>query len=323
MSDNATAAPLPPFALDKPALGNWRRGNTGVEGVWRFGSDAPGHDVLITALVHGNELCGAWALLDLLNAGVRPRRGALTLALCNLAAFDRFDASKHDASRFVEQDMNRVWGPALRAAASPTQEQRRARELLPFVERADALLDLHSMHEPGPPLLLTGPHQRNIDLARRVGTPEHVIVDGGHSDGLRLRDHGRFGNAESGAESLLVECGWHGDLASHHVALDICARFLTYVGAVDAADLAPTWHLDPPRQQQVLDVTHGIVARSNATRFAQPWASGQCIAPAGTVLGWREDEPFATPYDDCTLVMPSLRQLRPGVTVMRLARRRA
>ncbi|EEA00023.1 conserved hypothetical protein [Burkholderia sp. H160] len=27
-----------------------------------------------------------------------------------------------------------------------------------------------------------------------------------------------------------------------------------------------------------------------------------------------------TPYDNCILVMPSLRQLRPGVTVVRLGR---
>jgi hypothetical protein len=30
---------------------------------------------------------------------------------------------------------------------------------------------------------------------------------------------------------------------------------------------------------------------------------------------------IATPYDDCVLVMPSLRQLRPGVTTVRLGRR--
>jgi predicted deacylase len=310
------------FALPAPALGAWRRGNVGIEGVWRFDSDQPGREVMIGALVHGNELCGAWALLDLLEAGLRPRRGALTLAFCNLAAFDRFDANDHDASRFVEQDMNRVWGPGLREAPSPTQEQRRARDLLPFVERADALLDLHSMHEPGPPLLLTGPHERNIGLARRLATPEHVVVDAGHTDGLRMRDHGRFGNPTCEAESLLIECGWHGDLASRHVALDMCARFLAGLGVIDETDLPAAWRRAVPAQQQVLDVTHGIVARSEATRFAAAWASGQCIAQAGTVLGWREDEPFVTPYDDCTIVMPSLRQLRPGVTVMRLARRR-
>ena len=100
------------FELDKPELGDWRQGNTGVEGVWRFASGRAGREVLITALVHGNELCGAWALKDLLEAGVRPVQGALTLAFCNLAAFDTFDAARHDASRFVDEDLNRQIGRA-------------------------------------------------------------------------------------------------------------------------------------------------------------------------------------------------------------------
>jgi hypothetical protein len=38
------------------------------------------------------------------------------------------------------------------------------------------------------------------------------------------------------------------------------------------------------------------------------------------VIGWSNGEAVSTPYDDCMLVMPSLRQLRPGVTVVRLGR---
>jgi hypothetical protein len=41
---------------------------------------------------------------------------------------------------------------------------------------------------------------------------------------------------------------------------------------------------------------------------------------AGTVIGWRDGAPVTTPYPDCVLVMPSVRQLRPGVTVVRLGK---
>src|SRR5690606_19513071 len=100
----------------------------------------------LSALVHGNELCGAWALKELLDAGVRPEAGSLTLAFCNLEAFDRFDANDGDASRFVDEDMNRQWMPA-RMARADTRERRRVAALEPFVRRAEWLLDLHSMHE--------------------------------------------------------------------------------------------------------------------------------------------------------------------------------
>ena len=189
------SAPLP-FTLTAPDLGAWRAGNTGTEGVWRFDSGTPGRHVMISALVHGNELCGAWALKGLLEAGLRPARGTLTLALCNLAAFDRFDPHHHDAARFVDEDLNRQWVDA-RMDAGDTLERRRAAALRPFVAEADWLLDLHSMHEPCAPLLLTGMQPRNLHLARTLAAPEHIVVDAGHKDGTRMRDYGRFGQPDA------------------------------------------------------------------------------------------------------------------------------
>jgi hypothetical protein len=57
-----------------------------------------------------------------------------------------------------------------------------------------------------------------------------------------------------------------------------------------------------------------------ADASAEPWVNGERIARAGALLGWDGGRPLVTPADDCTIVMPSLRQLRVGVTVMRLAR---
>ncbi|MCA3238782.1 MAG: succinylglutamate desuccinylase/aspartoacylase family protein [Curvibacter sp.] len=314
------------FELAVPELGAWRAGNTGTEGVWHFDAETPGRHVLVTALVHGNELCGAWALRGLLETGVRPRQGSLTLAFCNLVAFDRFDAAAFDTSRFVDEDLNRQWAPG-RIANPSTQERRRAAELLPFVQRADWMLDLHSMHEQGAALLLTGPHDRNLDLARRLRAPEHVVVDAGHRDGTRMRDFGHFGQPDAQAgdkRSVLVECGFHGDAASRVVAQDLCARFLVESGALDAATAAtvlPGWRQRDAPRQWVLRVTGGVVARSQGFRFLDTYRGLELIAKAGTPIGDNDGETVSTPYDDCVLVMPSVRQARAGVTVVRFARR--
>ncbi|XAH21348.1 succinylglutamate desuccinylase/aspartoacylase family protein [Xylophilus sp. GW821-FHT01B05] len=312
------------FSLPVPDISAWRAGNCGVEGVWRFDSGLPGRKVLVTALVHGNELCGAWALKGLLEAGLRPRRGSLTLAFCNLAAFDRFDAAHHDASRFVDEDMNRQWLPERLADAS-TQERRRAAELAPFVEQADWLLDLHSMHEPGLPLSLAGLSAANVALAVHMGAPEHIVVDAGHKDGVRMRDFGRFAAPEaSGVRSLLIECGFHGDPASRVVAQDQCARFLEASGCWDAGECdqaLPGWRQPAPAAQWVLEVTGGVVAHSEHFSFTEAFTGLETIPKQGTVIGFNEG-PVVTPYDDCVLVMPSTRQARKGVTVVRFARRR-
>lgn len=316
------------FELPVPDLSAWRAGNTGVEGVWHFDSGQTGRCVMISALVHGNELCGAWALKGLLEAGVMPQRGQLTLAFCNLAAFDRFDPARHDASRFVDEDMNRQWEPD-RMAQGDTLERRRAAELRPFVEQADWLLDLHSMHERAAPLLLAGMQPRNLALARRLRAPEHVVVDAGHKDGVRMRDFGRFGemNPESGdsaACSLLLESGFHGDLSSRVVAQDMCVRFLQVAGTLDAEALQralPGWLQNDAPRQWVLEVTGPVVAYSDRFRFTQAFQGLELIEHAGTVIGWNDSEPVSTPYDDCVLVMPSVRQARAGVSVVRFARR--
>jgi len=80
---------LPPptalsFTLPAPDLSAWRAGNTGTPGVWHFDSGVPGRHVMISALVHGNELCGAWALKGLLEAALRPQKGQQGLGLGRL-----------------------------------------------------------------------------------------------------------------------------------------------------------------------------------------------------------------------------------------------
>ena len=323
---------MPAFELPAPDISAWRAGNTGVEGVWHFDSGVSGEPVLISALIHGNELCGAWALKGLLEAGLRPQRGTLTLAFCNLAAFDRFAAANPDAARFVEQDMNRQWMPD-RLRAADTLERRRAAALAPFVQRANWLLDLHSMHEPGAPLLLTGIHPRNLDLARALRTPEHIVIDAGHQDGVRMRDYGRFGQPDHVApetRSLLLECGFHGALSSRTVAQDMCVRFLQQAGTLDGAALdsaLPGWRLPDAPRQWALTVDGAAVARSERFAFTQPFTGLEVIEKAGTVIGHHDGpgqgEAVTTPYDDCVLVMPSTRQARAGVTVVRFARRQA
>lgn len=323
-ADNAAA--LPRFELARPDLSPWRAGNTGVEGVWRFEGTAPGRELLVTALVHGNELCGAWALHEALRAGLRPRRGALTLTFVNLAAFDRFDAAQPDAARFIDHDLNRLWGamPWRAAAQPPSVEQQRVLELLPFVERSQWLLDLHSMHEPGPPIGLVGPLPHHAQHALRLGAPALLVSDTGHRAGCRLRDHGAYGDAAANEHfSLLVECGWHGALSSKAVALDILARFLVSGGCINAADVPAAWFDFEVgvRRQSIVRVTDTVtVPEGPPPRFARPWACGETIEAAGTLLGWNGGEPFHTPYERCVLIMPTLVHATPGATLMRLGR---
>src|SRR5690606_2295882 len=256
MSTPDAAATLRPFELACPDLSAERQGNTDTPGVWHFDSGAPGMRVMLTALIHGNELCGAWALKTLLASGLRPRRGTLTLAFCNLAAFDRFDPANYLPSRFVDEDMNRVWSDDKLADAS-SQERRRAAALRPWVAQADWLMDFHSMSNSEVPLQLSGLQPRNIELALQLGAPANIIADAGHAAGVRMRDYGRFGaEGDNGTRSLLIECGFHGAPQARDVAIDQMARFLAAAGTLDRADLPRDWFAPDAPRQEALRVTH-------------------------------------------------------------------
>jgi hypothetical protein len=142
-----------------------------------------------------------------------------------------------------------------------------------------------------------------------------------------MRDFGRFGLPDEQAadtRSLLVECGFHGHASSRAVAQDQCVRFLVQAGAIDAAmatRLLPGWRRPDAPRQWVLRVTGAAVARSERFRFSEPFTGLELIPKAGTVIGDNDGEPVATPHDDCVLVMPSTRQARAGVTVVRFATR--
>ena len=65
-----------PVDIAPPDLSGWAASPTGVPYVHERASGVPGPEVLLTALVHGNEYAGALALDAFLRSGVAPRVSA-------------------------------------------------------------------------------------------------------------------------------------------------------------------------------------------------------------------------------------------------------
>jgi len=312
---------MPPIAveLQAPDIRPHRASNTGTDYIHTFDSGKPGPHVLVNALTHGNEICGAIVVDRLLRSGLRPSRGRLTLAFANIAAFERFEAANPYASRFVEEDFNRVWTPRTLDGPRDSVELRRARELRPFVEAADFLLDIHSMLEPSPPVMICGPLDKGIRFAFEVGIPEHVVSDTGHSNGTRMRDFGGFGEPASPKNALLVECGQHWERNAERVAWQTTWRFLRLTDVVDRSAAEREIGADAPPPQRLIRVTEAVVANSPAFRFARNF-SGLEVVARGDLIAWDGEEPVRAPYDNCVLVMPVPNNVKTGLTAVRLGR---
>jgi len=307
-----------PVELEAPDIQPYRAGNCGIEYVTSFDSGKTGPHLMLAGLTHGNELCGAIALDWLLRQEVRPLAGRLTLAFMNAAAYARFDRENASASRCVDEDFNRVWSAEALDGARDSVELRRARELRPLVAGVDALLDIHSMQHATPALMICGLTRKARELALSLGTPAHLVCDAGHAAGRRMRDYGGFSDSASLKNALLIECGQHWERASAMVAIDAMLRFLLHFGAIEPEFAAP--HLAPlPAAQRVVEVTQAVTIASDEFRFAAPYVGMEVIAHKGTVIGHDGVRPVTTPYDNCVLIMPSMR-LRKGETAVRLGR---
>ncbi|HEU4353819.1 MAG TPA: M14 family metallopeptidase [Burkholderiales bacterium] len=306
--------------IKPPNISRYRSGNTGVDYVHVMDSGKPGPNVMVQALTHGNEFSGAIALDYLFGEKVKPLKGKLTLGFANVAAFERFDFSDPDRSRCIDEDYNRLWADAVLLGPRDSAELRRARELRPFVDAADYLLDLHTMTEPCRPIMVCGMLDKGAEFARRVGVPADLLIDTGHPAGLRMRDRGGFGDPASPKNALLIEAGQHWEKSSVDVAIDTMLRFLRVTGLLDEAFVKSRLRLTPPAKQCVVRVTEPITALSTRFRFAQPWKGLEVLPKAGTVVAMDGDRIWRTPYDRCVLVMPSTAHVKPGNTMVRLGR---
>lgn len=313
-----TGLVAPAIDVAPPQLTGWAEGNTGIPYVWTFDSGMPGPHVALAALTHGNEYCGAIALVELLDAGVRPARGRLSFAFNNVEAFARFDPHDPYKSRCVDEDFNRLWDIATLEGVRASHDLTRARQLRPFYDSVDHLLDLHSMHEASEPLLLCGMSRKGLAQATAIGYPTSILIDRGHAAGKRLFDYDAFADDASHKTAYLVECGQHWERSTIDVARESCARFLHHF-AVSGALTVPTAQIRSP--QTILRVEETITVHDEANFvWSQPWRNLECVPTRGTLLATEGTREVRTPYDECYLVMPA-REPRTGHTAVRLGRR--
>ena len=316
---HAQVDPNYPVSLVPPDISSYRIGNTGVDYIHQFDSGKPGPNVMISSVVHGNELCGAIAVDHMLRNDVRPMKGKLSLAFMNVDAYLSFDADNPSASRYLDEDFNRLWTKEVLAGNRDSTELRRARKVLPVLDTVDLLLDIHSMQTATTPLMMAGPLDKGCEFARKLGIPEVVVMDFGHKAGRRMREYEGFSDPESNKNALLIECGQNWEQRSADLAITASWRFLMMLGLVSEENAAAHLRTELPFEQRIIKVSGPYTIRNNDFSFKEPYLGLEEIPSAGTVIANDGEIEVKTPYDNCVLIMPSRRQ-RPGDTAVRFGK---
>ena len=290
---------LPPIEVVPRDLSAYRAGNTGIDYVHRFDSGKPGPHVMINGLTHGNEFCGMVAVCHLLDTGVRPRMGTLTLSFANVAAYETFDAARPFESRLITHNLNRIWSSAWLDGSEDSIELRRAREMRPAVAAAQHILDIHSTSQDVVPFWVYPAYERNAGLTRALPKPGvHLVMPAGLGSGTPLIQHGAHANADAPGAALVVECGQHFKQATADLAVEVAMDFLGHFGLIEREVAAAA---TPPRRFELLR-THVIQHESFA--FTRPvvgfetFDEGELIATDGPLE-------IRAPCDRCTIFMPA------------------
>ena len=290
----------PVFEVLPRDLSAYRQGNVGIDYVHRFESGKPGPHVLINALTHGNEICGMVAATHLLDTGVRPLMGTLTISFANVAAYESFDASRPFESRQLVHNLNRVWSAAELDGSTDSPELQRARVLRPVVAAADHILDIHSTSQDVPPFWVYPAYPRNAEAALALGRPPvHLVMPSGLGSGTPLVQHGRHGQADGKGVGLVVECGQHFLQSAADVATAVALDFLAHFGLI-----APAADRPAPVAQHRYELLETCMVRTADFRFTRPvqgfevFAKGELIAADGP-------HEIRALCDGCTIMMPT------------------
>jgi predicted deacylase len=304
----------PGFELLPRDLSAYRRGNTGIDYVHRFESGRPGPHVLVNALTHGNEFCGMVAATYLLDSGVRPAIGTLTVSFAHVEAYASFDVARPYESRQLVHNLNRVWSAEWLDGDEHSPELRRARELRPVVAAADHILDIHSTSQAVPPFWVYPNFERNAAAALALGRPAvHLVMPQGLGSGTPLIQHGAHGTASGGGVALVAECGQHFRRETGEVAVQVALDFLAHFGLIES-ESAPA----PAAPQRRFELLQACVVKTPTFRFTRPLVGFETFA-RGELIATDGNEELRAPCDECTVLMPTREPIvgREGVYLSR------
>ncbi len=298
------APPDYPIELCRVDLAPYREGNTGIAHVHSFDSGVPGPHVMVNALTHGNELCGMFVVRRLLDAGIRPRAGRLTLAFANVAAYDRF-APDALHWRFIDRDFNRLWNDALLAQDHASVEARRAHALAPLLRTVDRLLDLHSTWHAVLPFFVLSRLPRVRRWADHLAVPaRQLLLPAFRHEGFHMIDYGAFADPDADAIALIAECGQHFARASADTAWQVTVRFLQACGCIGDDD-ARALGQEPVgiRAIERYEIVQPVMAATDDLRLTCPYA-GFVAFRAGGVAAYDGETPVTAPFDGAVVLAP-------------------
>ncbi len=255
-----------------------------------FQGPAPGPNLLFLGGVHGDERPGVEALDRLAR---ELAHGRLRLTRGHLCIVPRVNAAAVAANRrFIDENLNRI---VTRHVAPKTQEQGVANALVPYLDDADVLLDLHATSARTAPFAFLddeAPPMRawaDTSGARFVLTGWRALYPGNKTP--TTTDY----MLDRGKRALTVELGQKADPEAAHVGYGACLRTLAHFGLLSG--------VSDTQRPHCLKLTR-VVYRERQGALTREWTNFDAVS-AGTPIGQYEDGTTLASERDGYVVMPN------------------
>lgn len=221
-----------------------------------------GPTILFLGAVHGNEKCGTRAMKRAIQSIVSRKihllKGKVVFVpIANPLAYRK---NRH----FVQENLNRI---IKRTKHPRSYEARLANELCGLIEKADVVVDLHSMTAKGKPFYyLDVPNKKNRALGTILG-PKLAVTGWPELYRKLGRDDGTSDTVSYatrlGKLALILECGQHGDSSATAVAYRAILNSLKHYGLIKG--------VVKPRTSKEVRVKDVFFRGSARERFSKNW----------------------------------------------------
>ncbi len=263
-----------------------------IEMIEKQGREA-GVKLTVSGAVHGNEKCGTKAIrrfLENLETGeIILEKGTIRfLPICNPRAYDAH-------VRFIDDNLNRV---IVRNDNPQSYEQELAQHMLPHLDWADVILDLHSYTAADVPFVITD-GDAAFDFTVHAacdymvyGLTEMIAKKSCPKAFYTVKAYGY----NQGKPSCTVECGQHESDNSPHVAYQTILNILVHFGMIDKK------HYKENSALTIYDATN-VIYKDRPAKFVKPWDNFEAVS-ADTLIGVYDDGEEMRVDQDCILFMP-------------------
>jgi len=226
-----------------------------------FNASKKGKTLLFLGAVHGNEKCGTRAIrriiAELRNEKIFLKKGkVIFVPVCNPKAYAK-------NARFIEFNLNRT----IKRSSKPTSyETHLAQELCDIIDRADVLIDIHSITAKGQPFYyLDFPIKESRALGKILG-PSIAILGWQNIYKKIKKGSGEFDTVSYAARNkktgITLECGQHRDPKAVEIAYMAIKNTLKKYGMIAGSI----------KKHKVREITiTKVYFRNPKERFCKEW----------------------------------------------------